>query len=509
MSAPGSLQRAAVLAVPRRVAPTARPRPRLIGASLVVGLALVISIGAVAQASSVITHGSRTRPWVALTFDDGWSASRCEQIVRTLRAKRAPATFFINGAIIAREPARWRAMLDGFSVANHTRTHPWLTRLSSAGIRSEIASNEKLIEDILRRPMLKLMRPPYGAYDSRVVSIADSLGYRTILWDTSSGDTSAGTTTRSVIRNGSRGGNGAVVLMHCGPAVTPAAVGPIVDSYRARGYQLVDLAQMFGGASAAPTACRVRNLDTGITKRSLQRAANLASAGHRLAVQGTCRGATTIRKSLRIIGIESATSGAPSLVGKGSGSVVTVSSGATVMLRRLTIRGGNDPEGGGGIVNRGSLVLRDSTVRGNRTAGGGGGIRNVAGAILRLKGASVVRGNSAGKGGGVDNRGQLTLHGSSSIRANKAEEGGGAHNRGTLTLKDASSIRGNEANTAGGGVYNRGTLAMRHTGSIRRNQVTGVAGGGVYNDGGLFDGVVCAPDAGANVHDNLPDQCWP
>ena len=141
-----------------------RPRWALRGA-FGLALVLVVVFGLEVQASSVIGHGPRERPWVALTFDDGWSTARCARIVGTLRAKRAPATFFINGAIINREPDRWRKLLMGFSVANHTLSHKDLTRLGAASIRSQIALDEEVIEGILGRPILRLLRPPYGAFD--------------------------------------------------------------------------------------------------------------------------------------------------------------------------------------------------------------------------------------------------------------------------------------------------------------------------------------------------------
>jgi peptidoglycan-N-acetylglucosamine deacetylase len=365
--------------------------------AVLLGLTLAVAVAVPVEASSVITRGSSAKPWVALTFDDGWSADRCERIVRTLRAKGAPATFFINGAIMNQAPARWRAMLAGFEVANHTRTHKDLARLGTAAIRWEIASNEALVERILRRPMLKVMRPPYGSYNSRVLQVASALGYRTVLWSNDSYDTRSWATTSSVIRYGSAGGKGAIVLLHCGPSMTPAAVGPIIDRYRARGFRLVELGELLGGSpSAPPTACRVRNLGTGAVHPSLQKAARAASAGDRLTVQGTCTGSTTLRKDLRIKGTRTASSGPPVLSGGKSGRVLTVAPGVSVTIRGLVIRWGATDGAGGGVLNRGTLNLRDVIVRANHAASGGGA-HNTAGATLRLNGATVVRRHGRGR----------------------------------------------------------------------------------------------------------------
>ncbi len=66
-------------------------------------------------------------------------------------------------------------------------------------------------------------------------------------------------------------------------------------------------------AAANPTACRVTNVDKGISRNSLQRAVWAADAGDRLLVQGTCVGTTVIRKELTIgaLRISSAPFGRP------------------------------------------------------------------------------------------------------------------------------------------------------------------------------------------------------
>ena len=92
------------------------------------------------------------------------------------------------------------------------------------------------------------------------------------------------------------------------------------------------------GASPSADACRVRNLDTGATARSLQEAVTLAHTGHRLTVRGICRGVSTIGKHLSISGIRTGASGPPTLDGDGQGSVVTVKRGVRVAIEDLRIR---------------------------------------------------------------------------------------------------------------------------------------------------------------------------
>jgi hypothetical protein len=234
----------------------------------------------------------------------------------------------------------------------------------------------------------------------------------------------------------------------------------------------------------------VTNLDTGTTKPSLQAAVNAAAAGDRLKVKGICRGTTTIGQDLRISGLQTATSGQPILGGYNGRTswakwVVKVKSRATVTIRDLTIQGGVDASG---ISNAGSLTLRDV----------------------------VVRDNGFMAGGGVDNRGTLVLNGASVIRANSANWGAGVMNDGgILVLNDSSSITRNGALSDGGGVavWGGGTLVMNDASSITRNTAQNgdqgnTAGGAFIGSDSTLVGVVCAPEASANVYGNTAPDCY-
>lgn len=283
--------------------------------------------------------------------------------------------------------------------------------------------------------------------------------------------------------------------------------------------------------AASPTACRVRNVDTGVTKGSLQAAVTAASEGHRLQVKGTCRGITEIDRDLTITGVKTKTSGVPTLDGNDLGSVVVVGA-VGVTIRGLSIVDGT-AEAGGGIYNAGTLVLRkvriadhrttsdgagagiynagtlnvfDSVLTGNRAPGSnsaGGGIYNAN--TLVLRGTTVIRNGRAAFGGGLYNSGAATLHDTSSLVGNNAgQQGGGAFNAAAMTLFEASAITDNHSVNDGGGVYSTSAFSMFDTSTVRRNSsgiaVTGV--GGVYSTGSL--GALCTP---ARVKKNTPVNC--
>ena len=94
--------------------------------------------------------------------------------------------------------------------------------------------------------MVKLLRPPYGSYNRTVENVAESLGYRAlVLWNVDDRDTQ-GASAGEAIAYAERGGRGSIVLMHCGPAITPAILPTVIDYYRARGYRFVTIPTLLG-----------------------------------------------------------------------------------------------------------------------------------------------------------------------------------------------------------------------------------------------------------------------
>jgi hypothetical protein len=325
-----------------------------------------------------------------------------------------------------------------------------------------------------------------------------------------------------MVMRGSRSGRRALVAL-LAPLLAAACLAP-------------------GAAAASPTACRVRDVESGTLSTSLQAAVDAAAQGHHLFVRGSCHGLTTIARSLTIRGVRTRLSGPPTLDGDlAGGAVLTVQAGVTLVLRGALVArdgvGWGQP--GGGLLNLGVVELRD-TVR--FTANQYTAVQNQG--VLRMFDHSQVRGNTGGMyGGGVYNGGTLVMRGESAIRGNAADSAGGILNaNGTVRILDRASVRGNRAvyfgggitnsrasndparqgvivvsghatirnNVAGvngGGVANWGMLTLRDAASITGNTASGGTGGGLWIDGGTQHGVRCAPSASANVLGNTPDDC--
>lgn len=199
----------------------------------------------------LVRKGPASSGAVALTFDDGYNVEACASIASTLREYGAVGTFFINGQWLQQQPNRWRRILEDMEVANHTRSHRNLEEAPDSVVINQIRSNEYVHESLLGRPMLKVLRPPYGAYDQRVGQIAKGLGYdQVVLWSVDTGDWKPGAKRKSIIRAATGRAPGSIILMHCAQGATARALPQIVRHYQRRGIEVAGLSKVLVGAKA-------------------------------------------------------------------------------------------------------------------------------------------------------------------------------------------------------------------------------------------------------------------
>ena len=199
--------------------------------------------------ATIVRKGRAASGAVALTFDDGYNRKACARITNILRKHEAVGTFFVNGQWLRREPERWRSILEGMEVANHTRSHRNLTREPHPVVMRQIRTNEAIHERVLGRPMLKLLRPPYGAQGERVGRIAGQLGYEhMVLWNVDTQDWRPDSKARRIIRRATDAAPGSIVRMHCARNATARALPAIVRHYQRRGIAVAGLSTVLEGA---------------------------------------------------------------------------------------------------------------------------------------------------------------------------------------------------------------------------------------------------------------------
>ena len=103
-----------------------------------------------------------TEKVVALTFDDGPTPDKTNQILQILAEEQVPATFFLIGQEVQQHPQLVRQILAaGHQVGNHSFSHQRMIFKSPAFIAGEIEQTDTLLRDSGVDGVI-YFRPPYG-----------------------------------------------------------------------------------------------------------------------------------------------------------------------------------------------------------------------------------------------------------------------------------------------------------------------------------------------------------
>jgi peptidoglycan/xylan/chitin deacetylase (PgdA/CDA1 family) len=151
----------------------------------------------------------------ALTFDDGPHAHGTPAVLEILARERVPATFFLVGEQVLRNPALAREIVDaGHGIALHCHRHRNLLRLTPRQVHEDIArAHDTISTHTGREP--QLYRPPYGVLNASALRLARARSWRTLLWSHWGRDWDACATPASISALVTGGaGPGAVLLLH-------------------------------------------------------------------------------------------------------------------------------------------------------------------------------------------------------------------------------------------------------------------------------------------------------
>jgi peptidoglycan/xylan/chitin deacetylase (PgdA/CDA1 family) len=221
----------------------------------VVGIAVAGAAVAAAYAPNcplygrVVGRGRRDVRDVYLTFDDGPNPPATEAILETLTRYRVPATFFMVGRHVRRNPGTaWRVAQAGQDIGNHTHTHTRLHVRGPGRIRREIVSAHDAIADTTGI-IPRAFRAPHGFRNPFVVPIARRQGYRVFGWTFGVWDTERPGAKEIRRRVRTRLTPGAIILLHDGDGYDPAgdrrqtaeALPGIIEDARDLGYAFAPL----------------------------------------------------------------------------------------------------------------------------------------------------------------------------------------------------------------------------------------------------------------------------
>lgn len=199
-----------------------------------------------------VSYDRENRPkLIALTFDDGPFPRTTPLLLDALRQLDVPATFFLIG----HDAEQWpelavRIRKDGHEIADHTYTHPNLDEESDATVRDEILHGRDSLLALTGDPAVRtLFRPPHGRYTVDTIHVAQSLGYRVVLWNDDAGDWRTVTAQELASHLEEHATAPDIVLLHSGKMATIEMLPEVVRRFRAAGYRFVTVSSLLAQVS--------------------------------------------------------------------------------------------------------------------------------------------------------------------------------------------------------------------------------------------------------------------
>ncbi len=134
------------------------------------------------ESVSAYYNGNRNHQKISLAFNVYENAQIVSSIIKVLEEYNAKATFFVGGCWADDNAATLNEIVgSGNEIGNHGYFHKDHKKLDYAQNKEEIYLTGKVVEALCGvRP--KLFAPPSGSFSSTTLSVAEELGYKTVMW---------------------------------------------------------------------------------------------------------------------------------------------------------------------------------------------------------------------------------------------------------------------------------------------------------------------------------------
>lgn len=198
------------------------------------------------EPSLLVSHGDRSCQQIALTYDAGSGADGAAVILDVLKKHGLRSTFFLTGRWVEKFPdLAKRIAAEGHEIANHTYSHPDLTKLKPNQVLEEIRKGEEAIRRVTGRETRPLFREPYGAFNEAQRRLVRQAGYSySIYWDNDTLDWQFPSVETLVTRITTKSQNGSIVLMHLNVPDSAIASDQAIPVLREKGYKLVTVTEV-------------------------------------------------------------------------------------------------------------------------------------------------------------------------------------------------------------------------------------------------------------------------
>ncbi len=181
---------------------------------------------------------------IAISFDCAWGAEYTQTLLDTMANNDVRCTFFAVQFWVEKYPEFVKKITDaGHEMGTHSRTHPYMSKLSKAEIVDELTTSSAAIEKITGKKV-ELFRPPYGDYNNLLIDTCKEMGLFPIQWDVDSLDWKNLSAQEIALRiiNGAK--NGSIILCHNNGLHTAEALPMIFSTLKNRGFTFVPIGEL-------------------------------------------------------------------------------------------------------------------------------------------------------------------------------------------------------------------------------------------------------------------------
>lgn len=233
---------------PEKAKASPRPWIRLLGLCGVLALLCALYLGPLQQDATAVVASQKVLPIysveredkvISVTFDASWGGDKTMAILDLLDQYNAKATFFLVGIWVDKYPELVQEIANrGHEIGNHSDSHAHFTQISDAQIRQELKDCSDKIEALTgTRPTL--FRPPYGDYNSKVITVVRDAGYEAVQWSIDSLDWKNRGVNDLVKRATNNVQKGDIILFHNDSQYIVEALPAILQHYHAQGFTMI------------------------------------------------------------------------------------------------------------------------------------------------------------------------------------------------------------------------------------------------------------------------------
>jgi len=134
---------------------------------------------------AVLWFGDESHREIAITFDDGPHPKDTPQVLKTLAKHNVRATFFLVGKYVEQYPELVKQIhQSGHQLGIHCYRHRPFPFEKPAMLRTQLDHTRNTIADIcdIEPETIRDLRPPYGAFTTKTMSLLNGWEYRLVMW---------------------------------------------------------------------------------------------------------------------------------------------------------------------------------------------------------------------------------------------------------------------------------------------------------------------------------------